>query len=232
MDKQAVREQTWGVLEAAGVARFPGARGRIPNFAGAEAAAERLAALEEWKAACTIKANPDLPQLPVRGRALAERKTVYMAVPRLASERPFLVLDPAHIDVSPRKASSIKGAGRYGVPARLEDLDHIELVLCGSVAVDRRGARVGKGGGFSDIEFALGVEAGVIDEATTIVTTVHSLQVSDDDLPETGHDFRVDIIVTLDEVIRCRKRMRPSGIVWDHLSPDKIAAIPALAARR
>jgi 5-formyltetrahydrofolate cyclo-ligase len=72
----------------------------------------------------------------------------------------------------------------------------------------------------------------VIDEDTTIVTTVHSLQVSDDDLPETGHDFRVDIIVTPDEVIRCRKRKRSSGIVWDHLSPDKIAAIPALAARR
>ena len=154
-----------------------------------------------------------------------------MAVPRLASERPFLVLDPAQIDVAPRKASSIKGADRYGVPTRLDDLDHIDLVLCGSVAVDRRGARVGKGGGFSDIEFALGVEAGVIDEDTTIVTTLHSLQVSDQDLPETEHDFRVDIIVTPDEVIRSRKRKRPSGIVWDHLSPDKIAAIPALAAR-
>jgi 5-formyltetrahydrofolate cyclo-ligase len=28
-------------------------------------------------------------------------------------------------------------------------------VVCGSVAVNRQGARVGKGGGFSDLEFAL-----------------------------------------------------------------------------
>jgi 5-formyltetrahydrofolate cyclo-ligase len=231
MDKQAVREQTWAALEAASVTRFPGARGRIPNFAGAEAAAEQLAALEEWKAARTLKANPDLPQLPVRARALAEGKTVYVAVPRLASKRPFLVLDPARIEVAPRKASSIKGADRYGIPAHLEDLEHVDLVLCGSVAVDRRGTRVGKGGGFSDIEFALGVEARVIDEDTTIVTTVHSLQVSEQYLPETEHDFRVDIIVTPDEVIRCRKRKRPSGILWEHLDADKIAAIPALSAR-
>jgi 5-formyltetrahydrofolate cyclo-ligase len=104
--------------------------------------------------------------------------------------------------------------------------------VCGSVAVDRRGARVGKGGGFSDIEFALGIEAGVIDDETTVVTTVHPLQVFDAELPETAHDFRVDIIVTSDDMIRCRRHKRPPGIIWDHLDADKLAAIPALARRR
>jgi hypothetical protein len=37
--KQAVRELAWTRLREAGAARFPGARGRIPNFIGAEAAA-------------------------------------------------------------------------------------------------------------------------------------------------------------------------------------------------
>ena len=41
--KQAVRERVWRRLEEAGAARFPGAWGRIPNFTGAEAAADRLA---------------------------------------------------------------------------------------------------------------------------------------------------------------------------------------------
>jgi 5-formyltetrahydrofolate cyclo-ligase len=36
--KQAVRERVWGLLERERVARFPGATGRIPNFAGAPAA--------------------------------------------------------------------------------------------------------------------------------------------------------------------------------------------------
>ena len=43
MDKQALRERTWDALEAEGVARFPfPPHGRIPNFAGADAAATRL----------------------------------------------------------------------------------------------------------------------------------------------------------------------------------------------
>ena len=40
--KAALRQEVWAALTAAGVARFPGAAGRIPNFTGAEAAAERL----------------------------------------------------------------------------------------------------------------------------------------------------------------------------------------------
>ena len=33
--KQAIRERVWALLERERVARFPGATGRIPNFAGA-----------------------------------------------------------------------------------------------------------------------------------------------------------------------------------------------------
>jgi 5-formyltetrahydrofolate cyclo-ligase len=105
------------------------------------------------------------------------------------------------------------------------------LVICGSVAVNRAGARLGKGAGYSDIEVALLQEAGLIGPNTTIVTTVHPLQVVDTDLPETAHDFSVDLIVTTSEVITCGPARRPPGIIWEHLSPEKIAAIPPLAAR-
>ena len=82
--KAALRQEVWSAMRAAKVARFPGAEGRIPNFTGAEAAAERLRAMPVWQAALTLKANPDSAQLPVRQRALEDGKTVYMAVPRLA----------------------------------------------------------------------------------------------------------------------------------------------------
>lgn len=75
-------------------------------------------------------------------------------------------------------------------------------------------------------------EAGLVTKKTVIATTVHSLQVLDEDLPETDHDFRVDLIVTPDETIRCRRRRRPPGIIWSHLDEAKIRAVPALAARR
>jgi 5-formyltetrahydrofolate cyclo-ligase len=107
----------------------------------------------------------------------------------------------------------------------------VDLVICGSVAVNREGVRLGKGAGYSDIELALLQEAGLIRRDTAIVTTVHRLQVLDELLPETEHDFSVDLIVTPDEIIRCEPSRRPRGLVWEHLSPEQIAAIPVLTAR-
>lgn len=80
-------------MSEARVARFPGARGRIPNFTGAERAADRLADTGAWQRATALKANPDLPQLPVRAAALTAGKLVVMAVPRLRTPTPFLSLD-------------------------------------------------------------------------------------------------------------------------------------------
>jgi 5-formyltetrahydrofolate cyclo-ligase len=68
--KSALRDEVWDALTAARVARFPGARNRISNFVGAEAAARRLRDTAEWKRAETVKANPDSAQLPVRRAAL------------------------------------------------------------------------------------------------------------------------------------------------------------------
>ena len=120
--KAALRQEVWSAMSAAKVARFPGAAGRIPNFTGAEAAAERLRATPEWQAARTLKANPDSPQRPVRQRALEDGKTVYMAVPRLAGPEPFFALDPGHLSEPPRKAASISGATRSARRVRLADL--------------------------------------------------------------------------------------------------------------
>jgi len=221
--KQEVRERIWQTLKDEGAARFPGARGRIPNFRGAEGAAERLAELPEWQAAAVVKSNPDAPQLPVRRRARHDGKTLYMAVPRLTDEKPFV-----RVEGDP----TIKKALAQGSPARVEDLGHVDLVVCGTVAVNRSGVRIGKGGGYSDLELGLLVEAGLVDDDTTIVTTVHPLQLVDQELSETEHDFRVDVIVTPDEVVRTGSRRRSPGIIWDHLDDETIDAIPVLAARR
>jgi 5-formyltetrahydrofolate cyclo-ligase len=210
----------WELMERERVVRFPGAIARIPSFVGAEAAVERLAERPEWRAARVVKANPDSPQLPVRRRALADRKLVYMAVPKLESEKPFIRL---------QHDATIKGAMRDGESVAIEEMERVDLVVCGSVAVNRDGVRIGKGGGYSDLEFALLVERGLVGAETTIVTTVHPLQVLDQELPETEHDFRVDVIVTPEGVIRSSDRSRPPGIMWDHLDQEKIDAIPVLA---
>lgn len=226
--KDEVRTHMWDLLTSERASRFPGAQGRIPNFVGAERAAERLTELPEWQAAQVVKANPDSPQLAVRKHALAAGKRVYMAVPRLIDEHPFILLDPARLAVPPHRAASIKGAGEHGIRVAVDELPRVDLVVCGTVTVSTSGVRVGKGGGFSDLEFGLLTEACLVDADTTIVTTVHPLQLTEETLPEADHDFSVDVIVTPHDVHRTDDPRRPPGILWDHLSPAKIAEIPVL----
>lgn len=230
-DKRALREATWEAIVAAGVGRFPAPKGRIPNFVGAEAAAERLRLTDAWARARTVKANPDSPQWPVRQRALEDGKTVFMAVPRLAEDDPFFLLDPTLLTESARKSSSIKGASRHGVTVTIDQLEPVDLVVTGCVAVDRAGARLGKGGGFSDLEYALAGAAGLIGPDTLVVTTVHAVQVLESGrIPVVDHDFGLDLIITADEIIECpRREWSTPQIRWGELTADKIEAIPVLA---
>lgn len=232
--KRSLRDEIWGALRDADADRFPGAEGRIPNFAGAESAAERLRETAVWRRSSTVKANPDSPQWPVRQRALEDGKTVYMAVPKLADDPPFLLLDPDRLEESPRKASSIKGASRNALPADVADLEPVDLVVTGCVAVATDGARLGKGGGFSDLEYAVAREAGLIGPDTRIVTTVHPIQmVEPGRIPMTDHDIPLDLIVTPDEVIECGSAHdRPDGVDWEALTEEKIGAIPLLQRLR
>ncbi|MBE8520563.1 5-formyltetrahydrofolate cyclo-ligase [Amycolatopsis sp. H6(2020)] len=226
--KYAARESMWTVLEQAMVVDPPGSVREIPRFFGAGKAARRLAELPLWQAASVVKSNPDQAQLPVREFALRDGKLLYMAVPRIANPRPFYLLDPA--EVSSRAAMS-KHAAEVAPTVGPGEMRPVDVVVCGTVAVDRRGVRVGKGAGFSDIEMGLLAEANLLGPQTTIVTTVHQLQVVEEELPETAHDFRVDVIVTPDEVIECPAAPRPAGLIWDHLDAEKIAAIPVLTER-
>lgn len=231
--KGETRQEIWELLEREKAARFPGARGRIPNFIGAEKCARLLSELALWRKAKVVKANPDSPQRAVRQKALQEGKTVYMAVPRLRSPKPFIELDPKKLKVSPFHASTIKGAARHGRPVSLKEMKKIDLIVCGSVAVNRKGARIGKGGGYSDLEYALLREEKKAGPATPIITTVHPLQNVDEELPMTEHDIPLDAIVTPEEVLILEPSYpKPRGIYWRMLPPEKIEAIPVLRAKQ
>lgn len=227
--KNALRNQVWSLLDQHHVLAEPGsAHGRIPNFRGAADAAERLADLSEWQSANTVKAVPDKAQAPARVRALRDGKRLYMAVPKLADEAPFRLLDPATLPVPPVQAAAHRVATTVGVPVELAQMAPLDFIVCGSVAVTRHGARLGKGAGYSDIEVALLIEAGLVGPNTTIVTTVHPLQVIEQEIPEARHDFSVDYVLTHDEVIACGDRRRPTGLDWQRLAAAQIAAIPVL----
>jgi 5-formyltetrahydrofolate cyclo-ligase len=228
--KETVRREIWKAMDREGVSRFPGAEGRIPNFAGAKLAAQRLSGHRVWKRARTIKANPDSPQTHVRRIALEEGKTLVMAVPRLRDAHPFRLLDPRKLSAAQiREAATIKGALKHGRVVAEEELPEIDFLLNGSVAVNLNGARIGKGGGYSDLEFGLLAEAGRIDEHTVVATTVHPIQVMRENLMMTAHDLPIDLIATPRTMIDVERAYdRPRGILWDHLQPPQIREIPIL----
>jgi len=193
--KQLLREKIWSEMERSGITVFPlPARGRIPNFVGAETAAQKLRGLEEWKRAKVVFVNPDSPQRKVRENALTDGKILIMASPRL--KKGFILIDPAKVKGKERFASTIKGAFRFGVQVR--DFPKPDLVVEGSVAVDRDGHRLGKGHGYSDVEIQMLKEMfGVI----PVVTTIHDVQVVKN-VPFEEKDEKVSMIATPTSIIR------------------------------
>lgn len=139
----------------------------------------------------------------------ATGKTVYMPVPKLRAEECFIELDPARLRKNLARAATIRGADRFGTPVRVGDVKPLDLIVCGAVAVSGQGGRVGKGGGYSDLEFGLLREAGAATPRTPIVTTVHPLQ-----------------------IVPRPIEMLPHDIPWEDLSEEKIAAIPVLGQLR
>ena len=200
MAKEDIRMRVWRLMEERGIATFPRpVFHRIPNFVGAEKAAQNLRELPEYKAARVIFCNPDSPQRPVREVALRDGKIVVMATPRL--RKGFLLLDP---NVIPQnnisRASTIRGAfkhGRFVEPSEVR----VDLFVAGSVAVSPDGGRLGKGTGYSDQEYAILKNSGGLTPETPVVTTVHDVQIVEK-IPREEWDVSVDILVTPTRVIR------------------------------
>nr|WP_295467990.1 5-formyltetrahydrofolate cyclo-ligase [Mesorhizobium sp.] len=234
--KDVVRHDIWRRLAKEGVAVGP-AWSMIPNFVGADVAAWRLAQTAAWKAARTIKTNPDHPQIPIRIRALYEGKIVYTPVPYLTHDFPYLRLDPkvlADKGISFELAATAQGFMEHGERIEFEAIEPLDFCVVGSVAVGRAGGRTGKGAGFADLETGIFRELGIVTAETPMATTVHSIQlVPDEVVVIESHDSPLDFIATEAELIETGNTMpRPMGVSWDKVRRDQFETIPFLAQLR
>lgn len=233
MTKDAIRQKVWNRIALAGAVCFPGPQGRIPNFIGCERAAALLSGLTLWKRSRVIVSDSSAPQLAVRRAAIREGKIIYLMAPGLHSERCFIEIDPSALGRRAWRAVGLRGALRYGRLVSPHDVRCVDLVILGSVAVTRQGARVGKGNGVTDLAYALLRQAGKVREYTPILTTVHPLQVVDDRIPMRAHDVPIDFLITPDQVVAAPSLYpRPRGILWDLLPEERIRSVPALRRER
>jgi len=191
----------WKLMEEKGIATFPKpVYHRVPNFIGAEKVAKNLRNLPEYKKAKVIFCNPDSPQRPVREMTLEDGKILVMATPRL--KHGFLVIAAETTAGKERFASTIKGAFNFG--KETTDFPKPDLIVTGSVAVDKDGNRLGKGRGYGDSEIRM------INEKfgkVPVVTTIHDIQLVNY-VPSTPQDEKLDIIVTPTKIIRIKRNKR------------------------
>ncbi|MCJ7577953.1 MAG: 5-formyltetrahydrofolate cyclo-ligase [candidate division Zixibacteria bacterium] len=195
-EKEELRGKIWHLLEQKKLAIFPlPVFGRIPNFEESDKAANLARTLPEWVKAKVIFANPDYAQKRIREFALKEGKILIMASPRL--KHGFLQIDPQKVKGKEKDASTIKGAFRYGKSVE-EDMPRPDLIITGCVAVDPLGWRLGKGGGYGDIEIKrIKDQFGEI----PVLTTIHPLQMVES-VPHLKHDTKVDVVVTPEKIYR------------------------------
>jgi 5-formyltetrahydrofolate cyclo-ligase len=228
--KAEARTAVWDTLEAEGVARFPfPPHGRIPNFEGAAAAAERLFETTPLSDAHTLKVNPDAPQRFVRIEALRRGRVVFVPTPRLRAG--FKRLDPQSIPSDELDAAaSLSHMDEWAEPVDLTDLPALDAIVTGSVAVTRGGRRCGKGEGYSDLEYALFRELG--HAPVPVATTVHPLQIVDG-LPTDAHDLPLSFVVTPNDTVAVTDPPAPpNGVDWAALPDGALDDMPVLAELR
>lgn len=224
--KARVRQAVWDRLASEKLARFPfPPHGRIPNFAGAQQAAERALALPVLANARRIKVNPDAPQRPVRQLALERGIVVYVPTPRLRGG--FKRFDPARIPREKlRDAASLSKGGRWAEDVPLRELPELDAMVVGSVAVTRAGARCGKGEGYADLEYGILRELG--HPELPVLATVHPVQIVDG-FERDPTDLPLHWIVTPDASLEVSPAPpAPCGIDWTRLGEADLNSMPVL----
>ena len=233
--KAQIRSRIWDMLTRAGVAGFPGAYGRTPTFAGADAAVERLRSQTIWRAARRILVLSEPVLKPVRRAAVADGKV--LIVPDLARTTGWIVeLDPARMD--PEQALAIAtsfDATRVDLPPGMRCLygretDPVDLMVVGAVCVDPHGARVGKGAGEADIVYALGRSRRFLGEGTPVAVIVHDLQVCEEPGARESTDLPIDLIFTPGGWRQVQGlHIRPSRLDPAVVTRERLSRYPGLA---
>lgn len=187
-NKQEVREYVWKIMKEKDVCLFP-CYNKIPNFKGVDETINKILNLEEFKISKRIFISPDTPQRFLLKFIDLNEKEVYMATPRL--RKGFIRIT--------KNSANLREVLKNNV--EIKELPKIDFALIGSVAVDLKGNRIGKGGGYGDREIKMLREK---NRDIIIASNVHDLQVFDDlsYLMEI-HDEKINLIITPTRIIRC-----------------------------
>ncbi|MBA7466211.1 hypothetical protein ES707_01388 [subsurface metagenome] len=169
---------------------------RIPNFVGSWIASEKIKQIPEFNSSRCVFCAPDFVLKRIREIVLESNKILAVALPHMAE---FLEISERR---NINRATSIKGFKKYGVPLKTE----VGLFVEGSVAVDKKGNRLGKGRGYGDKEWSYLLENNLFQGKVKVITLVHDEQIVEDfSNLMTETDKKVDYILTPTTIIKIKK---------------------------
>lgn len=191
-DKNQIRKYIWDLMEKKKIAIFPlPPHGRIPNFKDARIAAVKIRRFPQYKSARSVFTGPDSVLRSLRDQILKDKKILAYATPHM---KEIKMIKPQNRVVD----TSIRGLIQKG--ERLTE--KVDIAVVGSVAVDFKGNRLGKGSGYGDQEIQYLRKNNLIAEDFKIGTLVHTIQlISDLSMFKEPHDIPVDFILTEKELI-------------------------------
>jgi len=199
---------------------------RYPQFQGADDAAKRVASLPEFLSAKVVLVSPGVGVMS--DVVLQEDKMLVSPTPGLREDKVFQQL--VKKEVVDETVSGKRGPKYQRL--KLEEDVKIDLLVVGSMLVDKLGRRMGKKRDQVGMEFVLG---GKSVKKAMVITLVLDCQVVEE-IPESmfcAADIPVDIIVTPTKVIRVKNKLpKPDSILWSRVTQGMMESIPLLEAVR
>jgi len=196
-DKNQVRYYIWDLMQRRKIAIFPlPPHGRIPNFKDSQIATLKIKKLPQYRSAKCIFTGPDGVLRPLRDQVSRDKKILAYATPHM-KEIKMLRSESGKLD------TSIRGLVSKG--ERLKE--KVNIAVVGSVAVDFKGNRLGKGSGYGDQEIQYLRSNDLIAEDFKIGTLVHTIQLIPDlSMFKEPHDIPVNFILTEKELLYSKSR--------------------------
>jgi 5-formyltetrahydrofolate cyclo-ligase len=204
----------------------------IPDFDGSNLATQKLISMEIYKQAKTIFVTPDNCLERLRAQSIKDKKNLLVST--FGIHRGFVELLPENFDENCVidylvLLDLMEEVGRPISLMEIQEKYHIDLVVTGASAVNKKGIRFGKGHGYFDLEWAMFYTIGAVSADTSVIALVHDCQFVDVELEASELDSLCDFIITPSKVYPIEIPRKPqSGVNWNKLQPNMLEQIPPL----
>ncbi|KAI3389230.1 hypothetical protein SNEBB_007779 [Seison nebaliae] len=200
---------------------------------------DKLREFSLFQNAVNIKCDPDIAFCDTRQLILMQGKKLFVP---LSKKKKGLLYQLEIAEGAGRTRgylkylSSLSGMNTLSKYVPDEKIPKLDMVIVGSIGVDEQGNQIGKGGGFSDLEYCILREYNIIDERTCIVGMVNENQIYEGYISHhliTPHDILLDYIITPQRIIKTKPiRPKPSKIIWNEISRQQIGRMFLLSKLR